>query len=65
MSTTEGTDGNPPRRAAPRRVVVALGFFAWLVALPLAHGGLPWHSRCSQPVGAGRRAARRSGTCSG
>ena len=43
MSTTEGTDGNPPRRAGvPRRVVVALGFFAWLVALPLAHGGLPW-----------------------
>jgi protein-S-isoprenylcysteine O-methyltransferase Ste14 len=43
LSTIAGTNGNPPRRAGvPRWVFIALGLFVWLVALPLAHGVLPW-----------------------
>src|SRR3954453_9336251 len=40
--TTDATE--PPSRKInlPRWMAVALGFFAWFVAIPLAHCGLPW-----------------------
>ncbi len=43
MSTTANPDPNLARgRGIPRSVIVPLGLFLWLVAMPLAHGVVPW-----------------------
>jgi protein-S-isoprenylcysteine O-methyltransferase Ste14 len=43
MNTTTTPDRNSTRgRGIPRSVLLPLGLFCWLVAIPLAHGIVPW-----------------------
>jgi protein-S-isoprenylcysteine O-methyltransferase Ste14 len=43
MSTPEVRHRKPSNRISiPRWMALSLGLFAWLVAIPLAHGALPW-----------------------
>jgi protein-S-isoprenylcysteine O-methyltransferase Ste14 len=43
MNTTTTPDRDSTRgRGIPRRVLIPLGFFGWLVAIPLVHGVVPW-----------------------
>ena len=43
MSTTTTPDRNSTRgRGIPRRVLLPLALFLWLVGMPLLHGILPW-----------------------
>ena len=43
MNTTTTPDPNLAHgRGTPRSVVIPLGLFLWLVAMPLAHGVVPW-----------------------
>lgn len=43
MSTQEIPECKPPNRLSiPRWMALILALFAWLVAIPLVHGGIPW-----------------------
>jgi protein-S-isoprenylcysteine O-methyltransferase Ste14 len=43
MNLTAKTDGTSPGRGSiPRWVALPLALFAWLVAIPLGHGVVPW-----------------------
>lgn len=43
VTVSQISDEEPPGKVSlPRWLALALGVFAWLVAIPLAHGVLPW-----------------------
>jgi len=43
MNTPEISGSKPPNRGTiPRWMAVTLAVVVWLVAIPLAHGGIPW-----------------------
>src|SRR3954470_16210142 len=43
VSMPEISQTKPSRKIIlPRWMAIALGFFVWFVAIPLAHGWLPW-----------------------